>query len=290
MCNPRSIADEIIINYKYDSGPQSLLKIIESLLMCKGKSEIQAFEYASEILFAVRDEISKVLENNRKNAVFSKCELIGDNFCTIIGSAYRRPTDTENKIKFRESSRFFNDILDCLCTLGSRDFEFFCKKLLIHLGASTSINTKPTRDEGIDFLARIPLPNSFASTDISGFEEAFSFLVFGQAKRYSKGTKVGTPEIRELIGSSIIMRYQELINSNDTLLSTELGNVKLCDPIQCIFLTTGQFSTSAQELADKTGVVLKDGSQLATYIAMQRIGFENELMFKRDNFLKWVRS
>ena len=292
MYSPKIIADKIIRNFDYESEPKSLLKMIVSLLISQGESEIQAYEYASDVVFVVRDEISKELEKNRKSAILSNCELVGDDYCTVIGTSCERPTDTKEIIDFRKSALFFNEILDFLCALHPKDFELFCKKLLCHMGASKAIVTKHSSDEGIDFLARISLPDSFRDIRVGSFEEEFAFLVFGQAKRYLKDTKVGTPEIRELVGSSIILRYKELMDSKGTSLNSEFANIRLCDPMQCLFLTTGQFSSPAQQLAEKTGVVLKDGSQIATYITFHRIGFENKkkLLFNKDDFIKWIRS
>lgn len=291
--NPKGIANEILETFDYFSEPMRLLKIIESLLLSQGNSEIRAYEYASDILFLVRDEISRIIELNRKSAVASRCELIGDDFCTIIGSAFIRPTDSDDKKLFRESIAFNNTILDCLCALDSTDFELFCEKILWHMGALRAIKTKHSGDEGVDFLAQISLPSSFGNIDIGSFEEKFSITVFGQAKRYYKEAKVGTAEIRELVGSNIILRYNELFMPDDVLLnqSMGLGNIRLCDPLLCLFMTTGQFSIPAQLLAEKTGVVIKDGRQLATYIAVHRIGFleYDALVFDKETFLKWLR-
>ena len=295
MSSPKKIAELIYSRFDYCSPPTVLVnEVIKLLKTVEGLSEIAAFEIGSNLMIPARDELSQIIEANRKAGIMTTCELIGSERTIIVGSAYQRPTDTEEKRAFRETIPFHNKILKCLSTLEPADFEKFCRKLLLHMGASVSYTTKQSGDEGIDFLAKISLSNSFKQVDIANFEDNFCITIFGQAKRYDRERKVGTPEIRELIGSFIVLQYQDIydINNSFQYWKHDIGKLRLCDPALCLFMTTGQFSLPAVQLADRTGVVTKDGKQIATYIATNKIGFETEptLIYSETKFREWLIS
>jgi len=286
----KKISQSIMENFDIQSSPKKILTLIEKFYKSQGIDEVTAFETASEMLYSVRDEISQILQRQRTDAVISNCELAGDDFTIIIGSAYKRPRDTSDKLIYRESLPYLNEIWKTLYELQPYEFEIFCSKLLKFMGAEEAFTTKRTRDEGIDFIARLRFQNTFGDIGIESIERNFFINIFGQAKRYSKENKVGTGEIRELIGSLSILRYQDILNTNLSGIN-KYGTIKLCDPIISIFLTTGLFSPQAKQLAETTGVVIKDGEQLSTYLAIHRIGFEkrdNILIFTPERLRSWI--
>jgi hypothetical protein len=287
----KKISQSIMENFEIQRSPEKILTLIENFLKSQGIDEATAFETASEMLYPVRDEISQILQRQRTDGVISSCELVDDDFTTIIGSAYKRPRDTSDKLKYRESLPYLNEIWQTLVELQPYEFELFCTKLLKFMGAEEAFTSKRTRDEGIDFIARLRFRNTFGDIGIESIERNFFINIFGQAKRYNKENKVGTGEIRELIGSLSVLRYQDILNTNVSEINNKYGTIKLCDPIISIFLTTGLFSPPAKQLAETTGVVIKDGKQLSTYLAIHRIGFEkrdNILTFTPERLLSWI--
>lgn len=292
--NPRRVAKSIVQNFDIASPPRKLISIIEHLLIEEGYGEVTAFEIASDLLYPVRDELSQIILKYKNDSVIPSCELVGTDFLNIIGSAFKRPNDSSKKSLLREVIPYLNEIWETLCLLEPYLFEVFCSKILLLMGATEAITTKRTGDEGIDFLGKLRFPNSFDEIGLNSMERSFFINIFGQAKRYSKDKTVGTGEIRELIGSLSILRYQEIVSiGNSTSIKKQFGEIRLCDPLVCMFVTTGYFSSQAIQLAERTGVITKDGKQLATYLALKQIGFDkngDSCKFNRLKFHSWVES
>ena len=163
-------------------------------------------------------------------------------------------------------------------------FEKFCSRLLEYIGAIESNVTKSSGDDGVDFLAKFQLENPCQGINFLGFESAFFFYIYGQAKRYEPNRSIGPDVIRELIGAVSMIKYDEALGRTDKKRSIRL---RLCDPVQLLLFTTGKFSSSSIEMAETAGVVLKDGEQLSTYIAVNRIGFTGNT-FNITEFKKWL--
>lgn len=94
---------------------------------------------------------------------------------------------------------------DLVYTISPRKFEELCAYIYELSGMKTEL-TQSTRDNGADFIVWTPPP-------VLGN----SFKTVVQTKRYAKQRKVGSPEIRELIGTQIIFNADraQIITTSD---------------------------------------------------------------------------
>jgi len=210
----------------------------------------------------------------------------------IIGYSCPRPTPPKDK-DIRRIAPYHGEVLAAIRNLSPHKFEAFSARVLDLLGSDMSHTTLYTKDSGVDFVGRLRIQTDstalLTSKDFAGFEDAFSLTVYGQAKAYSN--KVGLDVIRELVGSIALLRFSG--RGPDGLGSALDRVIPMCEPLLPLVFTTGEFTSQAKRLARETGVVLKDGSQLATFLCLRNIGFRESdtgLEFDRQTFMQWVSN
>jgi restriction endonuclease Mrr len=150
-----------------------------------------------------------------------------------------------------------------------------------------AVVTSYSADEGIDFYGRWPLERHIFPEDIfPTLQRQLSVWMVGQAKHY-KATQVSTPDLRGLVGAVTLARgkafgsglpdkYQDL-------------NLKPCDPVFCLFFTTGQISSDGWRLLHRSGVVGMDGEMVAAFLADRDIGVK-EGSFDAVAFSIWLKQ
>src|SRR5207248_5447145 len=104
-----------------------------------------------------------------------------------------------------------------------------------------------------------------------GVHSQMSVWMVGQAKHFLKG-KVSTPDIRELVGSVLLARSRAFSVNTEKYIDLR---IRACDPVFFLFFTTGQISAYGWTLLDSAGVIGMDGEMVASFLADNAIGIEN---------------
>jgi len=150
--------------------------------------------------------------------------------------------------KIRES--LSQELLDLIRIQEPRFLEKMVVELLLKMGYGGSFKeagkiTGKSGDKGIDGVIK---------GDKLGFD-----LVYLQAKRYGAGVIVGSPEIREFIGS----------------LSVQNAN-------KGVFITTSSFSDEAKKCAEKSHgkIILIDGYELVDFMIDYNIGVQLSINYE----------
>jgi hypothetical protein len=148
------------------------------------------------------------------------------------------------------------------------------------------VKTPSQGDDGIDFFGRLHLESPlFDDFPLPGLGRQLKIWIVGQAKHYT-AINVSTPDIRELVGSVELARGKSFVNLPVAYRSLE---IKACDPVFYLFLTSGSMSADVWHLLAKSGVVGMDGRMIATFLAERHVGVV-ENAFDRPTFDAWILS
>lgn len=146
--------------------------------------------------------------------------------------------------------------------------------------------TQYATDEGIDFYGKLNLKRFvFADAFFPGIQHQLSMWMIGQAKHYNKG-KVSTPEIRDLVGAIELARGKAFGATGERYADL---NLRVCDPVFYLFFTTGRMSANTWRLLDRSGVAGMDGDMVASLLADQAIGTQDEA-FDAHLLIEWIKT
>lgn len=147
----------------------------------------------------------------------------------------------------------YREINSYLRSISDSDFESLCAYYVGLLGCEDFRVTRRSSDQGLDFYGTIPYDRSSFFDPIT----EKSFLI-GQAKLYT--SKVGTPEIREFIGSIELLKRK--IFSSDKYSYQFASSLKYFSVITPIFISSSSFTKDAKEVCLKAGVRMVDAVKL----------------------------
>lgn len=248
---------------------------------------------AMEILLPYKDKfieelLKKKTELNQKGLFCPYEILLREN--KIVGFSFPRPGESEELMNLRKIAPIHISILNEIQKIDPENFEHFCSKLFELMNAELSIKTQKSHDKGVDFIAQIPYDYDLDNDlGIIKFEKDFKLIILGQAKAYNSKNPVGVSEIRELVGSLFLVKFDP--NRLLDLFENSVIVNRLCDPIVPLLMTTGVFTRGAKKEAEKYGVILKNGSQIATYLCLKEIGLkieDNAYVFDTNLFYSWL--
>ena len=295
--SPIKVAELIYGQFDYFQKPRSLSNTIIEFA-AKFEEQISELTLAENILSRdLQEYISSIVrkEQERKiHGLFCPYEVFPDND-EIVGFSYPRPTDSPMMKSIRMVAPEVSIALEAIGALTPREFELFCSRILDLLKAEETFKTQDSNDEGVDFLGWICIPESFANMEsISQFRKEFRMLVLGQAKRYKPQNPVGVSHIRELVGTAAAFHHDQLAPWESKL---KLKSFTVMSPILPVIMTTGRISPPARELANKCGVVTRDGAEIAQFICLEGVGMlkteENgvsRLRFDKQKFIEWLHQ
>lgn len=187
----------------------------------------------------------------------------------IQGSCYALKSDTEEVRRDKKRRANALPMLAALRALSDRDFKFLCGLVLKKFGVAEPNVTRGSGDQGLDFYGQAPFGSLIAKTTLPNtVEQAIRVWIIGQAKRYIK-TKVTTAALRELVGSVELSRSGVHASPEDPLKNL---NVRLCDPIFYMMITSGEFTRGSAALISRSGVIGMDGLQLCLFLADHGLG------------------
>lgn len=293
---PERIADILSGSFDFYSPPRSLREVLVEIIAQQGP--LHSLLAVAEQVEERYDSYLSCLLNKQKiyrsRGLFTPYEIVADGEM-ITGFSYPRATDSAYMQKVRKVAPQIPAILEAIRGLSPLEFEQLCARILSLLNARDTQMTKYSRDEGIDFLGWLDLPENFLlGEEPLPFRAGFCVLVLGQAKKYAPDHPVGVKEIRELVGTAAAFHHDQLAPWKSRL---QLDSFKLMVPILPLLMTTGIFSREAHKLAHKCGVLTRDGAEIALFLALEGIGVRevpdlhpSRFRFEKDAFFQWLEA
>lgn len=182
----------------------------------------------------------------------------------IQGSCYALPNDSDAVKADKRKRANALPMLEAVRDLSPRDFEFLCGLVLRCFGVDAPNVSQSAGDQGVDFYGHASFGELITQTTLPGAVEGpIRVWIVGQAKRYRE-TKVSTGDLRELVGSVELSRAKIHSAQDDPLKNL---NVRLCDPIFYMMVTSGEFTSGSRSLIERSGIIAMDGLQLCQFLA-----------------------
>lgn len=282
---PKQLVAHLEVVVGISGRPRRLLNCMEDELRQHfGLPAVQAAEVAERLEVSVRDLIIVRQEEAQSNGVLSILTLADERQRSVCGSCWEKGTDSAAVREGKKRRLQVEPMLTIIRNLSFREFEHFGAKVLKVLGASTSYVTPQSNDQGIDFYGTISL-GQYAQGPAPFFKLAHdvSLRFAGQAKHYPN-IAVGPAVVRELIGSIALARYRVFTRGPEMFENLSLLPM---NPLLCMIFTTGRFTKGAMEIAEKAGVIVRSGEQLAVFLADCGVGYV-EGVFNPDTFHEWL--
>lgn len=267
-------ADHIVglmcTSIKADDPPGLLHDVVADILVYHNiiDSYDQAFETAETVLQSVKELLlSRQAEAERDGLVWS-CELYGSEDEYVRGSSFRDPTLSDEERRVRANRIHIKSAKEALVSLTPSEFELVCTRVLELMGCSEP-KTSPIRDDGgIDFYGRLHLRGRLdSSSPLGGIDGRVNIWLLGQAKHYPKN-RIQTAHVRELVGSVELARTGGAIHTWEGL------HLRPFDATLQLLFTTGSFTSGAERLLDKSGMISMNGDQLATFLCDAGVGVD----------------
>jgi hypothetical protein len=286
---PVSLRDTILTAASQLNPQLSDLEIIEHI-----EEDVQE-DYIDQDFSVLQKYIAALLrkeKEQRDKGLFCPYEVFADND-QIVGFSYPRSTDSPLMRRIRAVAPEVSEALEAIRSLQAGEFELFCSRILDLLKAEETQKTQDSRDDGIDFLGWLCIPETFTTLkSISLPHREFRMLVLGQAKRYKPENPVGVSHIRELVGTIASFHHDQLAPWPSKL---QLNSFTLMSPILPLIMTTGRISRDAKDLAKKCGVITRDGAEIALFLCLENVGMEeleeqgiSKLKFNKHKFMEWL--
>lgn len=237
--------------------------------------------WESVFLRRLREDLSHCIEEGKPYFVVINSSAPDQ----IQGAAFIEPNDSlevqEAKRKKAQSLMYLEELRN----LSPRRFEGLCRGVIAVLGVIDHTVTKSSADEGIDFFGKLLLEQFLGADPVfPGIERQLEVWMIGQAKHY-QASNVSTPDIRELVGS-VELAKAKAFGSRD-ISKYEKLELRPCDPIFYLFLTTGSLSRTSAVLLKRSGVIAMDGQMIAQFLASRNVGTRLGV-FDQSQFQKWL--
>ena len=292
----RFLADEIterlFNHFDKDIGPLPFADVLLEYAK-RVAPECQDTEIADDVLEPKqKDRYMSALLGKQKQAIqegrFCPYDFAPDG--SIIGYCFPRRRDSALMAMRRRVAPYIPPALAVLRRLNPDQFEKFGRRLLHLLKAEEAHVTSHSRDEGVDFFGWLSIPETLImAADLPTFRSEFRVFVIGQAKRYDQSTPIGPEYVRELVGATALFRHDQLSPWQSRY---QVPSIRLMSPILPLIITTGKVSTEAKNLAQKSGVVTKDGAQLVEFLCLEGVGLSDNgagvVSFSETDFLAWL--
>jgi hypothetical protein len=283
-----------LVRHGYAIADDCVLTVAELLELAGDEAELEHVLHDDPVKQAARlralDEgLGKVLAEYEKKRL--RCPLLRSSvsgsyrpaFCSRPGPDPDNVVEDQVRVaRFRLAPAF----AELLFRLTPRQFEQLCAEVLRSVGCQSITVSQASKDDGVDALAALPMSEALADhTPLHRLAGSMSFLVYAQAKRYSRDRPVEQDEVFEVQGSWTAMRHGFANGTLPPEVRSALlrADYRSADPVFLILLTTSRFTAGSEAKADTLGVLLLDGEQIAQllierdYGLSQPIGDEWEL-------------
>ena len=286
MEGPAEAAKKIGIYVAIDMNPRRIRDVLIEIIQGEGwkDEEESAQELEEKWACLFHKYLKKKASEESKWSQICRFEFNSANELFIQGSCYVEPNSSpaERAAKKRRSNCV--QIRDTLDGFSDQQFEGLCAEVLRLMFVKDPTCTKYNKDHGIDFFGKMLMGEIVNPPVIGpGAEDQIQIWLVGQAKNY-RSLQVTTKEIREMIGSVSLARSKTFVGDESPYPNLEL---RLCDPVISLFLTSGTISRDAFSLMRKAGIVAMDGNQLSVFLADRNVGVVNG-GFDKKLFNDWA--
>lgn len=268
-------------------GPVPVSECLIKLILQQGwaRDVPEAEEYAQRWTPQVISQLEQVLSDHNRlgRPIFVTFNPSSPDH--IQGAAFVAPNDPPEVVEVKSKRLLAHQYHQILKQLTPSEFETLCGKVMEKLGVRNVTVTPRSGDEGIDFYGQLHLEDFLhSSKGLPTIERQMHVWIIGQAKRYIE-TLVSPEDIRDLVGAVQLARG-EAYASEVTSKYPDL-RLRVCDPIYCVFVTTGHITANTWRLIDRSGVIAMDGAMLAQFVA------ENDLaklgaQVDPEGFRQWL--
>lgn len=277
-----------LVRHGYAIADDRVFTVAELLELAGDETELEHVLHDDPVKQAARlralDEgLSKVLADYDKKRL--RCPLLRSSvagsyraaFCTPPGPASDAVLEEQTRAaRFRLAPAF----AELLLRLTPRQFEQLCAEVLRSVGCQSITVSQASKDDGVDALAALPMSVALtAHTPLHRLAGSMSFLVYAQAKRYSRDHPVEQDEVFEVQGSWTAMRHGFANGALAPEARSALlkADYRSADPVFLIMLTTSRFSAGSEAKADALGVLLLDGEQIAQLLIERDYGLSRTI-------------
>lgn len=272
-----------------DGASRDIVAAIVDVLLANGYDEIDAAILAGERRSLIIDLIDRRQTAAEKQGLIHKLEVCGVFRSEIGGAGKAHPEDDEKVQLAKQGRRRAESILSKIRSLSPEEFESFGAAVVRSLGASVAAKTRQTGDQGIDFVGTTRLGELLEHPKkIFRLAHDMQIDFIGQAKHYPTRT-IQPSTVRELVGSLELARSRHFSSEKFKLL--EDLSLRSFSPVFALLLTTGKVSAGARQVAEKSGIVIRSGEQLATYLADLGVGIDPiTCEFSDARFASWMTA
>jgi len=286
---PAAVAELISLSFPLGAGPEPLEDIVYRIVDAHSDWPGPPEEKASLWAPRVKSILVKQWVQNLKDGKQPRFAFNSVSPYKIQGACFVEPLDSSEVIAQKRRRLRWVNYYEYLRRLSPEVFELLCVRVLALLGVRSPSHTPYRADQGIDFFGKM----SFG--DLTGhgalfpvFESRVVVWLVGQAKHYLHN-KVSTPDIRELVGSTILGRSRAF--PKDGILQNL--KIRTCDPVVMLFFTTGELSADGWSLCRRAGIAAMDGEMLASFLADKEVGVredDGEARFDQNVFAQWLKA
>lgn len=230
----------IELAYSSEKAKYSTLQFLTSYYQSEGKNMFKASELA---------------ENNLQNFIGYAQNHIA--LTTKFNTARLFENVDSSIVSFNPYYPIVQGVFRSLHDLTWQDFEEFCGTLLKKCFKAESVSiSQKSKDEGVDFSAKVPFKNLYSLTPYGYIE------LYGQAKKYTGN-----------VGRVDIDKFTAFANrqKRDNQYPAQLF----------IFCTTSDYNQAALEEISKNNFISLNGQQIAFLVFNQLKSID----FKGDNYL-----
>lgn len=287
----KQIFDHLELSIGLNGPPRRLKVAIEQALVSDfGLPPIEAAELAEDRSDKVAELINnRELDLNKQGRLATLC-MVGYGGDIVAGSCHVFPTDDQKVAQAKNHRVYASPLHAEIKGLTFQQFELFGAKVLRELGAIEGTVTRHSNDQGIDFFGVVSF-GQFDAAPANFFQLSHEVKIrlAGQAKHYPNNA-IGTSIIRELIGAVSLARTKTYSSDYDPFEDMQLLPFS---PLVCLLFTSGKFTSGARQLAARAGVIIKDGLQLAIFLADRGVGMKksaNGVAFDAAEFKRWLHA
>jgi hypothetical protein len=287
---PKEVVDAIEVRLGLSGHPTQLRDAIERELLDKGGlSGPSAAEQTTSMLVKVTREITLRKIARDQAGEIAMLDLRKSTDTLVCGSCFVFGDDLPDVVTRKKNRVLADDVLIAIEGLTFSEFEKFGSKVLEELGTRLSRYTKHAGDQGIDFFGEITVGH-LLQADQAAFKlmHQTRLVIVGQAKHYPTRT-IGPNLVRELVGALSLSRTATYSNDNVDLLDEV--QLRPFTPLMAMLFSTGDFTSGARKLADRAGLIVFSGEQLAVFLADKGVGIAEKngtAAFDPVKFAAWL--
>jgi len=274
MATPSAAAKLLITRIGPSDRPRPVVDVIAELAIAEGweTQADAAREWAERTQRSVMAYLRRYLGSMNEVGRPSAFVFNSSSEYLIQGAAFVEPRDDDSIGEAKRRVSRLGSYVDALMALDPPAFEALCAGVPSALGVSNPAITARSRDEGVDFYGELRFDSILLRQDaFPTIHRQMKIWLVGQAKRYRTG-QVSTPDLRELVGSVELARAHALAEPSGSPMGMR---IRVCDPVACLFFTTGTISSAGWAMSDRAGIIAMDGSMIASFLAEREIGVKS---------------